>query len=72
MNILGYTYEAACHCENCAENRFGQKLFDDLDPPTDKEGNEVHPIFETDEFDTEQYCDECGISLEVTTLNHPY
>ena len=60
-DILGYTYDADVHCEKCAEKRFGKRLFDDKHPPEDSEGNEVHPIFASDEMDPAgEVCCDCG------------
>jgi hypothetical protein len=63
--IVGWTYEADLHCNECAEERFG--------PPervsgsgrelhgVDNEGNEIHPIFldQLEEFETTPVCGDC-------------
>ena len=48
MRIIAYTYEADVHCIDCTNKRFGAT-------PTyrihrDNEGNLVHPVFSTDEW----------------------
>jgi len=46
--ITGYTYEADTHCQECAEKRFGAKLYGNV-PVTDREGNDVHPMYSFEE-----------------------
>ena len=57
--IIGWTYDAACHCEGHAIKRFGrQPLIEGT--ATDSEGNAPHPIFQWSESgDGGDYCDEC-------------
>lgn len=54
MNIVAYAYNAAIHCTRCAMlakmDRIGAK---------DREGNNAHPVFNTDE-EHAGYCDDCG------------
>lgn len=75
MRVIGYTYEADCHCIYCAKKRskasgftinvaaHGEAL-DEHDIPygaTDREGNFIHPIFPTSEM---QY-DEDGKAMDT-------
>lgn len=59
--IVGYTYEADFHCVRCAEHRFGVKIHDDRNPPRDREGNPVTPVFLGDiRDDCRPVCGDCG------------
>lgn len=61
-DICGYTYDAALHCAECARARFGRALTDGT--ARDAEGNEVRPVFESDEVDPAgEYCDDCGAEI---------
>lgn len=66
MRIIGYTYDADCHCIGCTQKRFaipinykrrGLNIEADengVNPlAKDTEGNDVHPIFSTDEHPPE-------------------
>jgi hypothetical protein len=64
MLIIAYTYDAAMHCPDCAEARFGHEggKLDDLGVPLDaqdREGNSVRPVFNTDETEPYRYCRTC-------------
>ena len=48
MEIIGFTYEADTHCVDCATARFPGGLYDEP-YAEDGEGNQVHPMFDTDE-----------------------
>jgi len=65
-DILGWTADAAVYCDDCAEKRYGPAYDDDgeeLDR-TNHEGNEVHPIFASDECRAEgEYCDDCNCEV---------
>ena len=61
MNVIAYTYEADYHCADCTRERFGdskgdlaitngQSWCDALWPTLDSDGNLVHPVFSTDEW----------------------
>jgi hypothetical protein len=52
MQVIGYTYEADYHCIECATKAFGYKLThpERVGKAIDSEGNEVHPVFDTDEW----------------------
>lgn len=55
MEIVGYSYEADTYCVDCA---------------TETEGDEVHPIFDTDEAgDTPDHCGDCGELLDTSWHN---
>lgn len=64
MRIIGYTYNADCHCVGCTQAYHADGWFDidtggpegdaldEHDIPygaTDSEGNPIHPIFSTSE-----------------------
>jgi hypothetical protein len=59
--IVAWTYEADIHCPRCARERFGDDI-DEAEPaPEDSEGNEVRPVFASDELSEEgEYCGTCG------------
>lgn len=72
MRVIGYTYNADCHCVNCARDSLNQGQFGHMidcpDGPgddengipydsIDREGNSIHPIFSTDEG----YVDDEGV-----------
>ena len=67
MRIIGYTYEAEMHCVRCAIERFspGSKHYDFGQglSGTDREGNEIHPIFDIDEGSEDEYCGDCRVNL---------
>lgn len=61
MKIVAYTYDADTHCVACTQARFAlhadrHKDYD-TDPhgvyvmAVDREGNEIYPVFSTDEID---------------------
>ncbi len=50
--VLGYTADADTYCPKCAEEIYPTG--------TDKEGNEVYPIFADNEWGTPIYCAACG------------
>jgi len=54
--VIAYTYEASIHCEQCALERFPSG------EGTDREGNDIHPVFASDEFGPNEIvgCDDCG------------
>lgn len=57
-DIIGYAYEADVPCTDCAEDRFGvPALWHGT--ATDREGNEIHPIFASDESQ-DDHCGDCG------------
>lgn len=57
-SVIGYTYDAAEQCVRCAVKRFGALALDNR-TARDREGNEVHAIFSTDEREPNA-CDSCG------------
>ncbi len=59
-DIIGYTYEAAVHCDSCAAERFGRCvcLHNDVHGE-DTEGNDVEPIFVSDAGVDGFFCDDC-------------
>lgn len=79
MNIVGYTYEADCHCVPCAQKRSNAGGFRKSHPEaradivdahglpltaTDNEGNPIHPMFSTDEQLEPQLCGDCRERIE--------
>lgn len=60
-DIRAWTYEADIHCNDCAEKRFGYIALHQEPYAQDSEGNEVHPVFESDEAPAEgEVCGTCG------------
>lgn len=62
-DIIGWTYDADIHCNDCALARFGAAvtLYPWDGRAKDSEGNEPHPIFASDECgETGEYCGDCG------------
>jgi hypothetical protein len=61
VGIVGYTYDADQHCVDCTHKRFPV-----LDESTrDSEGNEIHPIFDTNEAgNSPSHCGEWGVLIE--------
>ena len=68
MKIIGFAFDAALHCASCTA-----LIFPDIDTlhddAHDREGNVVHPIFDTDEYldgdvPSIPYCDNCGEPIE--------
>lgn len=77
MNIVGYTYDAAVHCPKCAREYVSkntpewhteddiQDILDGNASFQDGEGNEIHPVFDTDEAgDTPEHCDDCHAFID--------
>jgi predicted dehydrogenase len=62
--VIGYTYEADCHCLDCTRKRFGGEPEAVDYTATDNEGNDIHPIFLGDEFETAPVCGDCLTELE--------
>ena len=59
--IIGYTYDAATHCDACAAERFGRCPCEQRDVHgQDSEDNEVLPIYAMEEHPENVYCDDCG------------
>ena len=57
-DVVGYAYEADVHCLECTEKRF-PKMHDYLRAPeTDREGNEISPIFAGE--DAYEDCGQCS------------
>lgn len=58
--VIGFTYEADYHCVPCTQKRFGRGPSVSLD----NEGNEVYPIFVSDELDQDTRCGDCGAVID--------
>jgi len=78
MKIIGYAYMAALHCPDCAQLSADVGILERRPPLrtgtdahglaydlVDREGNEVHPVFDTDEPDAGDWCDDCGADLRA-------
>ena len=71
VELVAYTYEADYHCLDCTFARFtdgdylewltGEQVVEQW---IDNEGNPVHPVFDTDEYDTPLVCGTCGCVIE--------
>ncbi len=61
-DVVGYSYEADLHCEDCTYDRFGGDIYNEESPPEDSEGNEISPIFAQDVEDGD-CCGDCGEEL---------
>jgi hypothetical protein len=57
--ILGYSGDADIYCVDCAMQKW--EISEDED--VDSEGNEIHPIFASDDHIEEMICSACGCSL---------
>ncbi len=63
FDVLGYSYDAAVHCESCTRERFPEADAE-FSNVQDAEGNELNPIFAGDETDPKgEYCVDCGEEL---------
>jgi len=58
--IIGYTADADTWCPTCATRNYGANL----ETATDDEGNEVYPIFDTDEVASYWVCHSCTEPIE--------
>lgn len=67
MDVVGYVGDGDIWCPDCAEEKYGTAVLGDGsgEPVLDGEGNEVRPIFETEEWDTPIHCSGCEERLEV-------
>lgn len=80
MRVIGYTYDADHHCFDCTFKYVRQGALSELDEmvreflrvggvfeftPRDSENNEIHPIFDTDEW----YANDIYEGNKVATLN---
>jgi hypothetical protein len=63
FEVVGYTYDAALHCLDCTEDRFGIDLDNPDNPIEDSEGNPIHPIF-LDSLEGGECCDDCFEPIE--------
>lgn len=72
MKIIAYAYEAALHCPGCTHKRHQRSPFRVRAPSPgpgdehgipwlaiDREGNRVHPVFDTSSDADGEYCDDC-------------
>jgi len=60
--IRGWIYDGDIHCEGCAYDRFGVRIYDEENPPEDSEGNPITPLFASDAIGDE-VCGDCGSPL---------
>ena len=71
MKVVGYKYDADTHCVDCTVKyianayNIDQVDVDDLDDYEDSEGNDLHPILDTNEAgDTPTHCGDCGAFID--------
>lgn len=59
FDVIGYTFEASIYCPCCTHERFP------TGEGTDREGNEIHPIFAGEEFGPNELvtCDDCNAEI---------
>lgn len=73
MQIVGWQYDAADHCQSCAEKRFPVSRVSDSGREiegTDSHGDPIHAIFVGTEYTYQPSCDGCGELIEgVSVLN---
>jgi hypothetical protein len=50
MKVIAYTYEADIHCIDCTRKRYESGGFNGIYDSLDNEGNLIHPLFDTDEW----------------------
>lgn len=63
IDVVGYAYEAALHCPDCTEKRFGD--LDKIESVQDREGNTPSPVWGDDEpGDCGDYCNDCHEPLD--------
>lgn len=62
FEVVGYAYEAAIHCVECAEKRFGAAALAD-GTAVDSEGNAVTAVF-LDGIGDDESCDDCFCTIE--------
>lgn len=60
-DIIAWTINAAILCPVCAEFLYSARS---LSVAYDREGNEVRPVFASDEWDYLPCCDCCGEEIE--------
>lgn len=63
--VIGYTADAATWCEECAAVVYGLDIDNETTPALDNEGNDVHPIFASDELTAGTCCTRCGEGLDA-------
>lgn len=61
-DVVGYTADADMHCVDCAHRIYGDDK-GGSEPKQDGEGNQVHPIFASDEGWDDEHCGTCGKPL---------
>jgi hypothetical protein len=71
FEIVGWTYDAAVHCNDCAAGRFGisQDAYTDSGRSLqgiDSEGNDIHPytLDDLSQADSTVSCDDCFTIIE--------
>lgn len=57
--VIGYTADADYWCEDCAATAYGP----DTESRKDSEGNDVHPIFASDDTPADAVCGRCFASI---------
>lgn len=78
MRIVAYTFDADVACPDCTRYRYKHNLLNrskcskstdehgipDNPAPEDSDGNEVHPVFSTDEGFEDACCGYCNEPLD--------
>ena len=76
MRIIGYAFNADIHCVDCTRGAFERgQLVHGIDVKhyvdehalpdrlQEKNGNDVHPVFDIDENASSEYCADCHVKL---------
>ena len=76
MRIIGYAFNADTHCIDCTHDAMAVGSLQCVPPLrcdtdenavpydlTDREGNQIHPIFDIDENAGSEYCGDCLAKL---------
>ena len=72
--VVGYTYDADTWCVDCTVWRFPADGDGDADEngvslsAKDGEGNAVHPMFDSDEWDSTPACGACWSEIPVANV----
>ena len=67
-DVVGYSGEAAIYCVECAVEKWGEKILDDMEDVEDSEGNPVRPVFGDCESNYDVACDSCFEEIDVRAI----
>lgn len=80
MQVIAYAYDADHHCLDCTLDSFPGFNEGNSDEYRDSEGNEIHPLFDTDEWYANDIyegnskavlsCGDCGDTIEEIELDN--